>query len=116
MSENEKLNNKTDDINIILLEDIFKSRNKGIIRNNNINTIPDNKLTNYLEYEEDNYDTWVYDKPISEDLINFNEHYDGTNLLSKSLDSIKDNLNFIKQKYINNKNITIEIDNNPIKI
>ena len=34
----------------------------------------------------------------------------------KKIDSIKDNIHFIKEKYINNKNITIEIDNNPIKI
>lgn len=34
----------------------------------------------------------------------------------KKIDSIKMNLNFIKEKYLNNKDVDIEIDNNPIKI
>ena len=34
----------------------------------------------------------------------------------KKINTIKDNLTFIKEKYMNNKDIDIEIDNNPIKI
>ena len=112
MSENGKLNNKIDDINIILFEDIFKSRkNIGVIQNNKINSIADNKLTNNSEYEEDNYHIWVYDKPISEELITFNEQYD--KLSSKSLDSIKHNLtknsiNFIENATYDRLNDYIE--------
>ncbi len=34
----------------------------------------------------------------------------------KKMDTIIDCINFIKQKYMDNKYIDIEIDNNPIKI
>ena len=90
MSENEILNNKLDDINIILFEDNFKSRNIGVILNNNINSKADITLKNNSECEEDNYHISVYDKPISEDLITFNEQYD--KLSNKSLDFIKHKL------------------------
>ena len=112
MSENGKLHNKIDDINIILFEDIFKHRkNIGLIQKNNINSIADNKLTNNSEYEEDNYHIWVYDKPISEDLITFNEQDD--KLSSKSLDSIKhkltkNSINFIENATYDRLNEHIE--------
>lgn len=72
-----------------------------------------NKIGYYLKSNSNN----IILGPSNSSMYKINNIYNMQIIIKyKKLDSIKDNLNFIKQKYINNKNITIEIDNNPIKI
>ena len=72
-----------------------------------------NKIGYYLKSNSSN----IILGPSNASMYKINNIYNMQIIIKyKKLDSIKDNLNFIKQKYINNKNVTIEIDNNPIKI
>ena len=114
MSEKENINNIIKDINInISSEENSKSRNRLQNEKANINSIINNEPGNISIFEEeDGYNSFVYNKSLSKDLIFFNEQNNIINYSSKSLDLISHKL--IK----NNKNLREDINtfNNLVKM